>query len=93
MGEVLQTLWSTIEDRRAHPRAGSYTASLFEAGVPRIAQKVGEEAVETAVARSARATSALFTRWPIWSTIAWCCWPPRAWPGPTSRPRLAWRFK
>lgn len=50
MSEVLQTLWRTIEDRRTHPRAGSYTASLFEAGMPRIAQKVGEEAVETAVA-------------------------------------------
>ncbi len=43
------TLWSTIEDRQAHPRPGSYTTSLFEAGL-RMAQKVGEEAVETAVA-------------------------------------------
>ncbi len=50
MDEVLQTLWKTIEDRKANPKAGSYTASLFEAGLPRIAQKVGEEAVETAVA-------------------------------------------
>ncbi len=50
MDEVLQSLWNTIEDRKANPKAGSYTASLFEAGLPRIAQKVGEEAVETAVA-------------------------------------------
>jgi phosphoribosyl-ATP pyrophosphohydrolase len=50
MSEVLQSLWNTIEDRKANPRAGSYTASLFEAGLPRISQKVGEEAVETAVA-------------------------------------------
>ncbi len=50
MSDVLMTLWSTIEDRQAQPRPGSYTASLFEAGLPRIAQKVGEEAVETAVA-------------------------------------------
>lgn len=50
MSDVLLTLWNTIEDRKAQPRAGSYTASLFEAGLPRMAQKVGEEAVETAVA-------------------------------------------
>jgi phosphoribosyl-ATP pyrophosphohydrolase len=50
MSDVLQTLWNTIEDRKRSPRPGSYTASLFEAGMPRIAQKVGEEAVETAVA-------------------------------------------
>jgi phosphoribosyl-ATP pyrophosphohydrolase len=50
MDDVLLTLWNTIQDRKAHPRPGSYTASLFEAGLPRIAQKVGEEAVETAVA-------------------------------------------
>lgn len=50
MSDVLQTLWHTIEDRKLNPRPGSYTASLFEAGLPRIAQKVGEEAVETAVA-------------------------------------------
>jgi len=50
VSDVLMTLWRTIEDRKAQPRAGSYTASLFEAGLPRMAQKVGEEAVETAVA-------------------------------------------
>jgi len=50
MSDVLQTLWDTIEDRKRNPVAGSYTVSLFEAGLPRIAQKVGEEAVETAVA-------------------------------------------
>jgi phosphoribosyl-ATP pyrophosphohydrolase len=50
VSDVLSTLWNTIEDRKAQPRAGSYTASLFEAGLPRMAQKVGEEAVETAVA-------------------------------------------
>ena len=50
MSEVLQTLCNTIEDRRQNPPPGSYTASLFEAGMPRIAQKVGEEGVETVVA-------------------------------------------
>jgi phosphoribosyl-ATP pyrophosphohydrolase len=50
MTETLQQLWSTIESRRQNPPPGSYTAELFAAGVPRIAQKVGEEAVETVVA-------------------------------------------
>jgi phosphoribosyl-ATP pyrophosphohydrolase len=50
MSDVLETLWHTIEDRKQNPPPGSYTASLFAAGLPRIAQKVGEEAVETAVA-------------------------------------------
>jgi phosphoribosyl-ATP pyrophosphohydrolase len=50
MSEVLQTLWNTIEDRKHNPPPGSYTAKLFEAGMPRIAQKVGEEGVETVVA-------------------------------------------
>ena len=50
MTETLQQLWSTIESRKQDPPIGSYTAELFAAGIPRIAQKVGEEAVETAVA-------------------------------------------
>ena len=50
MSEVLQSLWNTIADRKSNPPPGSYTASLFEAGMPRIAQKVGEEGVETVVA-------------------------------------------
>lgn len=50
MSEVLTALWQTIEDRKRNPPPGSYTASLFAAGMPRIAQKVGEEGVEVAVA-------------------------------------------
>jgi phosphoribosyl-ATP pyrophosphohydrolase len=50
MSEVLQSLWNTIADRKSNPPPGSYTASLFDAGMPRIAQKVGEEGVETVVA-------------------------------------------
>lgn len=50
MSEVLQTLWRTIEERKRNAPPGSYTAGLLAAGLPRIAQKVGEEAVETAVA-------------------------------------------
>ena len=48
--DVLSALDVRIAERaRARP-AGSYTTTLFEAGVRRIAQKVGEEGVETALA-------------------------------------------
>jgi phosphoribosyl-ATP pyrophosphohydrolase len=50
MPDVLETLWKTVEDRKRNAPAGSYTAGLLAQGLPRIAQKVGEEAVETAVA-------------------------------------------
>ncbi|GAB4521300.1 MAG: phosphoribosyl-ATP diphosphatase [Anaerolineae bacterium] len=50
MTDVLQQLWAVIEDRREHPREGSYTCSLFAKGPVEIAKKVGEEGVETAVA-------------------------------------------
>ncbi len=50
MSEVLASLWNTIEDRKRNAPPGSYTAELFAAGLPRIAQKVGEEGVEVVVA-------------------------------------------
>lgn len=50
MDKILSDLWRTIESRRQNPPPGSYTAQLFAAGLPRIAQKVGEEGVETVVA-------------------------------------------
>ncbi|MCP3960267.1 MAG: bifunctional phosphoribosyl-AMP cyclohydrolase/phosphoribosyl-ATP diphosphatase HisIE [bacterium] len=44
-------LWRVLEDRRASGDAeSSYTARLLAEGLPRIAQKVGEEAVETVIA-------------------------------------------
>src|SRR5262249_52986607 len=47
---VLAELAATIHERRVAPEAGSYTTKLFNEGVTRIAQKVGEEAVETGLA-------------------------------------------
>jgi len=38
-----------IEDRKANPSDKSYTTSLFEKGINKIAQKVGEEAIETVI--------------------------------------------
>ncbi|MBI4314666.1 MAG: phosphoribosyl-ATP diphosphatase [Chloroflexi bacterium] len=46
----LYTLQSIIQDRRANPRPGSYTAGLFAAGEDEIVKKVGEEAVEVILA-------------------------------------------
>lgn len=45
----LASLERIIKDRKAHPKKGSYTTSLFEAGINKIAQKVGEEAVELVI--------------------------------------------
>jgi phosphoribosyl-ATP pyrophosphohydrolase/phosphoribosyl-AMP cyclohydrolase len=44
--EILGILENTIRQRRGNPTSGSYTTSLFDAGISKIAQKVGEEAVE-----------------------------------------------
>ena len=46
----LADLEGIVLDRMANPSAGSYTAELFAAGTRRIAQKVGEEGVELALA-------------------------------------------
>lgn len=47
---VVAALDATVAARVAERPAGSYTTRLLEAGLPRIAQKVGEEGVETALA-------------------------------------------
>ena len=43
-------LESVIEDRIANPEKESYTTKLVDAGIHRIAQKIGEEGVEVALA-------------------------------------------
>ena len=48
--EFLLTLEAVIASRRGAPVEDSYTAKLFTAGASRIAQKVGEEGVELALA-------------------------------------------
>ncbi|MDR2121287.1 MAG: bifunctional phosphoribosyl-AMP cyclohydrolase/phosphoribosyl-ATP diphosphatase HisIE [Tannerella sp.] len=45
----LTYLQDFIERRRREMPQGSYTTTLFDAGVNRMAQKVGEEAVETVI--------------------------------------------
>ncbi|NUS37943.1 MAG: bifunctional phosphoribosyl-AMP cyclohydrolase/phosphoribosyl-ATP diphosphatase HisIE [Lysobacter sp.] len=58
-GDVLGELDALVEQRRAQPSPGSYTARLFAAGVRAIAQKVGEEGVETALAAVAQEDDAV----------------------------------
>jgi phosphoribosyl-ATP pyrophosphohydrolase len=55
--EFLATLESIIAQRRSAASDSSYTAQLFAAGNQRIAQKVGEEAVEVALASAVGARS------------------------------------
>jgi phosphoribosyl-AMP cyclohydrolase / phosphoribosyl-ATP pyrophosphohydrolase len=45
----LRTLQDLVDRRKQEMPEGSYTTSLFKAGTAKIAQKVGEEAVETVI--------------------------------------------
>lgn len=45
----LWKLEKVIQDRKANPKEGSYTTSLFNKGINKVAQKVGEEAVELVI--------------------------------------------
>ena len=48
-GWDLQSLEAVIKDRKNNPQSGSYTTTLFESGINKVAQKVGEEAVELVI--------------------------------------------
>src|SRR5882724_10767184 len=48
-GEVLDRLFAVIESRRQGDPDTSHTARLFHKGTRKIAQKVGEEAVEVVI--------------------------------------------
>jgi phosphoribosyl-ATP pyrophosphohydrolase len=50
----IQSLFDIIEDRKKNPTEKSYTTSLFNEGLPKIAQKVGEEGTEVVVAALAQ---------------------------------------
>ena len=55
----LSDLDALVEQRERERPADSYTTRLFDAGVRRVAQKVGEEGVETALAAVAQDEAAL----------------------------------
>lgn len=48
--KVLEDVYATIADRKAHPKEGSYTNYLFDKGIDKILKKVGEEATEIVIA-------------------------------------------
>ena len=48
-GDFLNVLESVIENRKNEPNGTSYVSSLFAKGMNKIAQKVGEEAVEVVI--------------------------------------------
>lgn len=58
-GDVLAELDRLVATRESERPEGSYTTRLFEGGVRRIAQKVGEEGVETALAGVAQSDAEL----------------------------------
>jgi phosphoribosyl-ATP pyrophosphohydrolase len=47
---VIDRLFETVASRKGGDAAESYTAKLFARGTDKIAQKLGEEAVETVIA-------------------------------------------
>ncbi len=59
MSDTLSRLEATIAARKGADPATSYVASLFAKGRPRIARKLGEEAVEAIVASLAEDKTAL----------------------------------
>jgi phosphoribosyl-ATP pyrophosphohydrolase len=49
LGSALDRLWQVIKSRRGADPQSSYTARLFSRGRSKIAQKLGEEAVEAVI--------------------------------------------
>ena len=49
-GDVIERLFTVIESRKGADPDVSYTAKLFARGTEKVAQKLGEEAVELAIA-------------------------------------------
>lgn len=58
-GFTLDDLAALIKSRRDDSASTSYTKTLLDAGMPKIAKKFGEEAVETVIAAIADDRSAL----------------------------------
>jgi phosphoribosyl-ATP pyrophosphohydrolase len=52
MSDMLERVFAIVEDRKAHPKPGSYTNRLLDAGQEEIFKKIGEEAIEVVLAAS-----------------------------------------
>lgn len=48
--KVFERVFSIIQDRKIHPKEGSYTNYLFDKGLDKILKKLGEEATEIVIA-------------------------------------------
>ncbi len=48
--KVFEDVFDVIQDRKLHPKEGSYTNYLFDKGIDKILKKVGEEAAEILIA-------------------------------------------
>lgn len=48
--KVFEEVYQVIQDRKIHPKEGSYTNYLFDKGIDKILKKVGEEATEIIIA-------------------------------------------
>ena len=48
--KVFEEVMAVIQDRKEHPKEGSYTNYLFDKGLDKILKKVGEEAAEIIIA-------------------------------------------
>lgn len=58
-GEIVDALYAVIESRRGADPDSSYTAQLLARGTGKIAEKVGEEAIESIVAALSEGPDAL----------------------------------
>ncbi len=52
--DMIGRVFAVIKDRQAHPKEGSYTNSLLDAGEDEILKKIGEESVEVILAAKAQ---------------------------------------
>jgi len=59
MTHILDQLFALVASRKGADPETSYTAKLFSRGRPKIAQKLGEEAVEAVIAALAQGPEAL----------------------------------
>lgn len=48
--KVFEEVFQVIQDRKLHPKEGSYTNYLFDKGIDKILKKLGEEATEIVIA-------------------------------------------
>jgi len=77
LGPALDRLWQVIQSRRGADPQTSYTARLFSRGRAKIAQKLGEEAVEAGIeggenncaARGGESADLLYHLLVLWAAV------------------------